>query len=127
MADIEYHGGSVGDDPIEVVLPNVVTTEQDEKDAKELKTRTGYKQAMKRRVCGTRALQSIKSALQASAYEWLPVDAMGTSRHRSGDGQYVDRSEWIPATGHLRRWTVGHDLRFPAHDHRQRYHRVVFV
>ena len=54
MADLEHHGVS---DPIETVLPDVVTTVQDEKDAKELQSRTGYKQAMKQRVRGTQALQ----------------------------------------------------------------------
>lgn len=49
MADIEHHGVSP-DESIETVLPDVVTTVQDEKDAKELENRTGYKQVMKRRV-----------------------------------------------------------------------------
>lgn len=68
MADIEHHGVS-SDDSIETVLPNVVTTVQDEKDAKELESRTGYKQAMKRRVCEPQALHTISSTPEVSAYE----------------------------------------------------------
>lgn len=47
--DVERHGDS-STDAIEVLDHDLVATAQDEKDAKELIARTGYKQAMKRRV-----------------------------------------------------------------------------